>query len=78
MTSGRRTRGNPNPRVGAKTLVANPRVAQRDPDLIEYFGRDKDLKTFSKVFNPRPSQEKGQMYPRCWKNGLCRWMTTLL
>ena len=64
MPSGRRTRGNPNPRVGAKTLVANPRVAQRDPDLIEYFGRDKDLKTFLKSLQPKAFTGKGSDVPK--------------
>ena len=48
MPPERRTRGNPNPRVEAGARVANPRVAQRDPDLIEDFGRDKNLKTLLK------------------------------
>ena len=53
MPPGRRTWENPNPRVEAGAPVANPRVAQRDPNLIEDFGRDKNLKTFLKSLQPK-------------------------
>ena len=65
--------GNPNPRVEAKTPAAARRVAQRDPDLAEYFGSDKDLRPCSKAFNLNPLAEKEPIFPRFWKNGSCPW-----
>ena len=64
MPPGRRTRGNPNPRVEAGAPVANPRVAQRDLDLIEDFGRDKNLKTLLKSLQPKSFTGEGADIPK--------------
>ena len=47
MSHGRRTRGNPKPRVEAEipgegAPATNPRVTQKDRDLTENCGRDKE------------------------------------
>ena len=56
--------GNPNPRVEAGAPIANPRVAQRDPDLTEDFGQDKNLNTLLKRLQPKSFIGEGANIPK--------------